>query len=302
MQRSSQVMETVEELENDTDFDLLIRGEPLEEFEAITDSMPIADTTARGERRTRWLGASVVFTLLVGVGSAWLGVGLLGLDTSAGASISASVVDAPEADATPPAEAVQREEMGQPQSAQRHAVTADPRWVARISAESGIPERAMQAYADAALRLREERPTCGLGWNTLAAIGYVESAHGSIDGAALDADGRALPRILGVALDGTRFDAVLDTDGGEIDGDSNWDRAVGPMQFLPSTWALYSRTGSSDIDLIDDAALAAATMLCSAGTDLRVPQHWIDAVDGYNPSLDYNNEVAETASYYGSFG
>ncbi len=29
--------------------------------------------------------------------------------------------------------------------------------------------------------------------------------------------------------------AIRDTDAGQLDGDSIWDRAVGPMQFIPST-------------------------------------------------------------------
>jgi membrane-bound lytic murein transglycosylase B len=178
--------------------------------------------------------------------------------------------------------------------------------VAEVAEETGIPEAALRGYADAALRMAAERPWCGLGWNTLAAIGHVESAHGGLGGATLGADGRALPRIVGAPLDGTVYSAVMDTDGGELDGDAVWDRAVGPMQFLPSTWRLYARDGNGDgvrdIDQIDDAALTAAELLCVVGGDLRDPQRWIAAIDGYNPSVDYNNAVAEAADYYAQFG
>ncbi len=185
-------------------------------------------------------------------------------------------------------------------------IQADPLWVAQVSKESGVPERALKAYATAALVLRDEQPGCGLGWNTLAAIGQVESGHGTIHGASLASDGRALPRIVGVALDGEVYQAIPDTDSGLIDGDAVWDRAVGPMQFIPQTWAVYGRSagGSAepDIDQIDDAALSAATLLCAEGGDLTTAENWIRAVQAYNPSVAYNNDVADIAEYYGAFG
>jgi len=182
------------------------------------------------------------------------------------------------------------------------AASVDPAWLAASAQRTGIPERAMSAYASAALTAADAFPSCGLGWNTLAAIGFVESEHGSLGGATLGADGVARPRILGPALDGTRFDAIPDTDGGRLDGDRDWDRAIGPMQFLPETWAAYGRDGDgdglADPDQLDDAALSAATMLCTAGGDLTVPENWIAAVDAYNPSIAYNNDVADAAEHY----
>ncbi len=181
----------------------------------------------------------------------------------------------------------------------------DPIWVSEVAASSGIPEPALRAYAGAALTLGREQPGCGIGWNTLAAIGQVETHHGTIGGARLSTDGRALPRIFGVALDGVAFAAIPDTDGGRLDGDAVWDRAVGPMQFIPQTWAEYGRSaggGAPDIDRIDDAALSAATMLCTIGGDLRVAENWIAAVNAYNPSVAYNNDVADAADHYASLG
>ncbi len=43
------------------------------------------------------------------------------------------------------------------------------------------------------------------------------------------------------ATNATRL--IGDTDGGALDGDPVVDRAVGPMQFIPSTWARWSRDG-----------------------------------------------------------
>ena len=180
---------------------------------------------------------------------------------------------------------------------------ADPAWVARTAVGSGIPERALAAYAGAALRMAEENPACALGWNTLAAIGHVESEHGTIAGSSLDGGGVARPAIVGIALDGRGVAAIPDTDGGERDGDLRWDRAVGPMQFIPSTWAVFAVDGNGDgtpdPQQIDDAALAAAAYLCSAtGGPLSEPQHWIAAIASYNASVDYNNRVADAANFY----
>ena len=111
---------------------------------------------------------------------------------------------------------------------------------------------------------------------------------------------------MGVALDGEIYQAIPDTDGGLLDGDATWDRAVGPMQFIPQTWSTYGRSagGSAepDIDQIDDAALSAATLLCAEGGDITVAENWIRAVQAYNPSVAYNNDVADIAEYYAAFG
>ncbi|NTW40298.1 MAG: hypothetical protein HGA44_10505, partial [Cellulomonadaceae bacterium] len=179
---------------------------------------------------------------------------------------------------------------------------ADAAWVTRVATSSGIPARALAAYAGASIELSRSVPSCGLGWNTLAAIGLVESEHGGLTGADIPADGRTVPTIIGVPLDGDGVAKVPDTDGGLIDGDALWDHAVGPMQFIPSTWAAYAKDGNgdgaADISQIDDAALTAAAYLCEAGGDLSRPASWISAIASYNPDVDYNNRVAEAANRY----
>jgi membrane-bound lytic murein transglycosylase B len=177
----------------------------------------------------------------------------------------------------------------------------DPRWLATVSAASGIPSRALSGYASAQLTVAQELPACGLGWNTLAAIGAIESGHGTHDGSVLDAAGWAEPRILGPTLDGTAFAAVPDTDGGAFDGDTRWDRAVGPLQFIPSAWATWGADGNGDgrrdPDQIDDAALAAARYLCHAG-NLADPATWRAAVRSYNHSEVYVDDVVRVATDY----
>ena len=122
--------------------------------------------------------------------------------------------------------------------------TAVPRptddWLDEVSAATRIPRRALAGYASAQLVLAEDLPACQLSWPTLAGIGYVESRHGTYAGGEIAEDGTTTVDILGIPLDGTNnTQAVPDTDGGELDGDTEWDRALGPMQFIPGTWALW---------------------------------------------------------------
>jgi hypothetical protein len=184
------------------------------------------------------------------------------------------------------------------------AELADPAWVAHIAEAGDIPERAMAAYAGAALALAQTHPECGIGWNTLAAIGLVETEHGTSNGSRIDPDGVARPGIVGTPLDGEGTDEVPDTDHGEIDGDPTWDRAVGPMQFLPATWAQLAedgnRDGDTDINNIDDASLTAGSYLCDVGRDLTQSDGWIAAISAYNAHVEYSNRVAEAADHYGT--
>jgi membrane-bound lytic murein transglycosylase B len=171
------------------------------------------------------------------------------------------------------------------------------------SRATGIPRRALAAYVGAARRLEQDDPACRIGWNTLAGIGSSESSHGAFGGATLNRDGVATPSIIGVALDGTGGNrAIGDTDGGDLDGDTSWDRAVGPLQFIPTTWARWGADGDGDgvsnpHDL-DDAALAAAQYLCDAGDDLSASDGWSRAVLEYNQSGAYARTVARTATEY----
>lgn len=182
----------------------------------------------------------------------------------------------------------------------------DPVWVAEVAERTGIPDRALAAYAGAAARISLEHPACGIGWNTLAGIGHVESEHGSYEGSRIAPDGRAVPPIIGIALDGATTDRIPDTDGGALDGDATWDRAVGPMQFIPSTWAIWGGDGDGDgvrdPQQIDDAAYSAARYLCATGGDLRDPERWVVAVAAYNDTIEYNHRVAEAANHYARLG
>lgn len=177
----------------------------------------------------------------------------------------------------------------------------DDTWLATTAARTGIPARALAAYARAHLRVADEQPGCKVAWNTIAALGGVESRHGTIHDAALGADGHSVPAIRGPALDGGAFGAVPDTDGGILDGDTRWDRAVGPLQFIPSTWATWAADGNgdgvADPDQIDDAALAAGRYLCHSG-DLSSADAWRRAVFSFNHSDAYVADIAGLANTY----
>jgi membrane-bound lytic murein transglycosylase B len=179
----------------------------------------------------------------------------------------------------------------------------DPDQLARVSARTNIPSRVLEAYAGASLRIAQEQPGCNLSWSTLAAIGRVESIHGTLGGGHIDADGWATVPIVGPALDGgPGVRAIRDSDGGTWDGDPTWDRAVGPMQFIPSTWRRWAvdanGDGAAHPQHIDDSVLAAARYLCASGRDLTDGQAWWSAVLSYNRSESYARTVLEWANRY----
>lgn len=197
---------------------------------------------------------------------------------------------APDLPELPPADPAGRGELPQ---------VVDSEWLDDTAEATGIPRRPLQAYVGAAAWATEQTPSCGLGWNTLAAIGQVETNHGRVDGTRIQDSGNPSEPIIGVELSGgpgTRM--IEDTDDGEYDGDSDYDRAVGPMQFIPQSWATHGRDGNGDRvpdpQNIDDAALSAAAYLCTGGS-LNSPQGWENAVLSYNDSLDYVEAVYGTA-------
>ncbi|GAA3661440.1 lytic transglycosylase domain-containing protein [Microbacterium marinilacus] len=275
------------------------------DFDALLRRSPDEPAVPEPRRRTRrWVLPTLTAAL------ATLGIGALAaaaLSPSQNSTTPDPTASAAATDTTPSPQPVPTvgaavDEATDADASRDISALADTAWVSRIATEADIPERALAAYAGAALDTARTDPGCGLGWNTLAAIGHVESEHGTIDGSRIGGDGIAAPAIVGIPLDGQDTDEIPDTDGGELDGDATWDRAVGPMQFIPETWARYAQDGNddgtADVHQIDDAALTAAVYLCAVGGDLTQPENWIAAIDAYNPSVDYNNRVAAAASHY----
>jgi membrane-bound lytic murein transglycosylase B len=177
-------------------------------------------------------------------------------------------------------------------------------WAQQAGTRAGIPVVAVEAYGYAELVLARTAPTCHLAWTTLAAVGDVGSAHGSAGGAVLGADGSVQPPIYSLPMDGKGGRQLIpDTDHGAIDGITTYDRAVGPMQLLPSTWRENAvdadGNGTADPNDIDDAALTAASYLCRNGRDLSKPDAWWDAILSYNAVRPYAQRVFDAANLYG---
>jgi len=105
----------------------------------------------------------------------------------------------------------------------------------------------------------------GLSWTVLAAIGEIESGDGANDG----------PSSAG---------------------------ALGPMQFIPGTWAEwgmdgFGQTGPADIMNPLDAVPSAASMLCADGATAGA-KGLSQAIFDYNHAVWYVDEVLELATEY----
>ncbi|MPZ85729.1 MAG: transglycosylase SLT domain-containing protein [Actinophytocola sp.] len=193
---------------------------------------------------------------------------------------------------------------GAAHDATRPTTAAVRDWATTLAEKTQIPQRSLVAYAEAELAVRTSAPACGLSWATLAGVGRVESHHGRYGGSDIGADGRLTPPIIGIPLDGSPgVRAIPDTDGGRLDGDSRWDRAVGAMQFLPATWQRWGARAIADgrppdPQNVDDAALSAARYLCASGGDLSTAEGWWRAVMAYNGSVTYGQNVFSGADAY----
>lgn len=177
-------------------------------------------------------------------------------------------------------------------------------WASQVAEVTDIPARALEAYGRTEMWLRSESPRCRLAWTTLAGIGRAESRHGGFSGSRIDDKGDMTRPVFGPALDGAPgLRKIGDTDRGKLDGDTKWDRAVGPMQFLPETWLKWRARASRDGDPpdpqnIDDAALTAGRFLCGEGDDVATREGWWRAVMRYNDSVAYTQDVFSGAEAY----
>ncbi|MFJ5779284.1 C40 family peptidase [Streptomyces sp. NPDC093094] len=168
-----------------------------------------------------------------------------------------------------------------------------------------IPPRMLTAYQKAVQLVGRHVPGCrGMRWPVLAGIAKIESNHAT--GHAISPGGDIRPRIYGVLLDGSGAGgntiAFPDTDRGRWDGTAGGERAVGPFQFLPSTWNSTGRDAGgdrlADPHNADDAALGAAVYLCGGGRDLADREQLQAAVYAYNHSQEYVADVLGWVDQY----
>lgn len=211
--------------------------------------------------------------------------------TSTGAGASSTVGDTlPTASASP--------------SASGRPADALLGWATRVAVVVDIPVSALQAYGYAQMFMANVDPTCQLNWTTLAGIGKTESQHGQARGAVLEPNGRSNPAIVGPLLDGKAGRALVrDTDAGAYDGDSRFDRAMGPLRLMPTLWRgnAIDANGDGIVDPynIFDSSLALARALCSGTEDLRVRADWNKAVGRYHSGVAYARTIFQTADDYG---
>ncbi|MFC5201358.1 C40 family peptidase [Streptomyces kaempferi] len=171
---------------------------------------------------------------------------------------------------------------------------ADDGGIAEGGSAADIPPRMLTAYKKAVQQVSKHVPECrGMRWPILAGIAKVESNHAV--GRSITAGGDIRPKIYGVLLNGSgaggNTSTLPDTDDGRWDGTATGERAVGPFQFLPSTWEVIGKDangdGSADPHNADDAALGAAIYLCGNGRDLAQHSQLKAAILQYNHSDAY---------------
>jgi hypothetical protein len=175
--------------------------------------------------------------------------------------------------------------------------------IVQAASTNGIPDAALAAYQRAETVINAADEGCHLPWQLIAAIGRVESDHGRYGGNSLGTDGVSRPGIYGIPLNGgNNTQAIADTDAGQFDNDIRWDRAVGPMQFIPSTWSVVGVDADGDARRnpqdIDDAALASAVYLCSGDDDLSTEAGQRASVHRYNHSQAYVDLVLRIMDAY----
>jgi membrane-bound lytic murein transglycosylase B len=164
----------------------------------------------------------------------------------------------------------------------------------------GIPSMALSAYRNAEKMMSLAQPGCGVSWNLLAGIGRIESLHAN--NGATDVRGTAVRPIYGPTLDGSLPGNEVIVQSMAPSGRATYARAIGPMQFLPGTWARYASDGDgdgkADPQNLFDSALAAGRYLCSGGLNLRDQSQVLSAILRYNNSMPYARNVLGWAAAY----
>lgn len=249
--------------------------------------------------RTQRLMALVPLALL---STAWT-ASLVGVGGSTVASAADSEGRLPDGTAVPSQAIEDPASFSQPGSLGLGIPKGDGDKIVQAASTNGVPSAALAAYQRAATVINAADKGCQVPWELVAAIGRVESDHGRTGNNTLGKDGISRPGIYGIALDGSNnTQRIDDTDAGQFDRDAKFDRAVGPMQFIPSTWSVVGVDADGDGERnpqdVDDAALAAAVYLCSGDNDLSTEAGQRSAVYRYNHSEKYVDLVLRITDAY----
>lgn len=181
------------------------------------------------------------------------------------------------------------------------AVLSDPAASAKTVAPvlAGIDPAVAQAYNKAAEVMATQKPDCHMRWQIVAGIWSVESS--SVTGYAISSTGQITPAIIGPPV------GYPDTDHGKWDGLSNEDRAVGPGQFLPSTFVTFGIDANgdwvADPNNVYDAAASTANYLCGDDhANLSDPGALRAAIFRYNHSNTYVDSVMSAIAQFNAVG
>lgn len=168
----------------------------------------------------------------------------------------------------------------------------------------GIRVVTVDAYLRAASTMDDQPAECAIDWASIGGVARVESHHGTYLGRSVLASGDLSSPLLGLLLGGAGVATVRDTDGGALDGNAEFDRALGPMQFLPRTWRVFEVDGDNDGDTdpqnMYDATATAAAYLCNLGLT-KGTADFSQRLLGYNASNTYVIKVMSSASELRSF-
>ena len=178
---------------------------------------------------------------------------------------------------------------------------------AQLAEIGGMSIEAATAYIEGAKRAQELVPGCAVDPLFLAGFGKIESGHGTANGASIQPDGMVLPKILGPSLDGSGVGGNTTAISNKLPADKRflygvngaYDQAVGPMQFLGSTFGGLQPPPDFDGDPSTiptphsyyDATLGAAILLCNAGNGLQDEASMRTAAFSYNRSSSYVEKV-----------
>jgi hypothetical protein len=181
--------------------------------------------------------------------------------------------------------------------------------VAQGLISTGVPQNVAVSIEKGFSRLRSDHPECKIDGAMLAAVASNES-HGWWD--RVKDDGIMRPPLYGVSLDGSgkggnrtpHINKLSQADKDRFGVTGRYIKAVGPTQFLPSTWINVEKEHGAQLDpqSMIDSTLATGLYLCNRAGIQNDPLASDDsaakAFRGYNNSGSYvKSAMGHTAKF-----